>query len=99
MDKLTNFLKSCIIANYLVPNQFVPSKNKKGCRVLNLDLSKFDLAKAISLIPKDKRDAGVTVILFEAGFNEKTRKPFNASCFVGIPNAKDESHIAEAMDF
>jgi len=95
MDKLITYVKSCIKAKYLVPNQFVG--RDRGCSILNIDTSKFDLDKALSLLPQDKRDAGVTVLLFEAGFNEKTRKPFNASIFVGTPNAKDDSHIAAAM--
>ena len=95
MDKLITYVKQCILANYLVPNQFVG--RDKGCSILNIDTAKFDLNKAMSLLPQDKRDNGVTVLLFEAGFNEKTRKPYNASIFVGTPNAKDDSHIAEAM--
>ena len=91
MDNLIKYFKQCILPNYLVPNQFIP--RDAGCSILNIDLSKFDLNKAISLLPKDKRDAGVTVLLFEAGFNDKTRKPYNASVFVGTPNAKDDKHI------
>ena len=96
MDKLINYLKSCIIANYLVPNQFVA--RDKGCSILNIDTAKFDINKAISLLPKDKSDNGVTVLLFEAGFSDKTHKPYNASVFVGTPNAKDDSHIATSFD-
>ena len=95
MDKLISYVKQCILANYLVPNQFVG--RDRGCSILNIDTAKFDLNKAISLLPKDKRDAGVTVLLFEAGFNEKTRKTYNASVFVGTPNAKDDSHISESF--
>ena len=95
MDKLISYVKKCIINNYLVPNQFVG--RDRGCSILNIDTAKFDLNKAMSLLPQDKRDNGVTVLLFEAGFNEKTRKPYNASIFVGTPNAKDDSHIADAM--
>lgn len=95
MDKLINYLKSCIKDNYLVPNQFIG--RQRGCSILNIDTAKFDLNKAMSLVPTDKAAAGVTVLLFEAGFNDKTRKPYNASVFVGTPNAKDDSHIADAM--
>tara|TARA_R100000781_G_scaffold9789_1_gene9576 strand:- start:4838 stop:5134 length:297 start_codon:yes stop_codon:yes gene_type:complete len=91
MDKLINYIKSCIRDKYLVPNQFVG--RDKGCSILNIDTAKFDLNKALSLVPKAKADAGVTVLFFEAGFNEKTRKPYNASIFVGTPNAKDDKHI------
>ena len=96
MNNLIKYLKSCILPNYLVPNQFVG--RDKGCSILNIDTAKFDLNKAISLLPKDKSDNGVTVLLFEAGFNEKTRKPYNASVFVGTPNAKDETHIEASFD-
>tara|TARA_R110000824_G_scaffold95302_6_gene229277 strand:+ start:705 stop:1001 length:297 start_codon:yes stop_codon:yes gene_type:complete len=95
MDNLISYLKLCILPKYLVPNQFVG--RSKGCSILNIDLSKFDLTKALSLVPKAKSDDGVTVLLFEAGFNQKTHKPFNASVFVGTPNAKDESHIADSF--
>jgi len=95
MDNLIKYFKQCILPNYLVPNQFIP--RDAGCSILNIDLSKFDLNKAISLLPKDKRDNGVTVLLFEAGFNDKSRKPYNASVFVGTPKAKTDEHIADAM--
>ena len=95
MDKLITYLKTCIIDKYLVPNQFVG--RDKGCSIRNIDTAKFDLNKALTMIPKDKADNGVTVLLFEAGFNKQSGKPYNASVFVGTPNAKDDSHIADAM--
>ena len=96
MDKLINYLKLCIIDKYLVPNQFRPSNS--GCRILNIDVSKFDLAKAISLLPKDKVAAGVTVLLFEASFDDKTHKRYNESVFVGTPKMKDDTHIKASFD-
>ena len=95
MDNLINYLKQCILPNYLVPNQFIG--RDKGCSILNIDTTKFDLNKALSLVPKAKASSGVTVLLFEAGFNQKSHKPYNASVFVGPPNAKDDSHIAESF--
>jgi hypothetical protein len=96
MDKLIKYLKSCILTNFLVPNQFRPSE--KGVKILNIDVSKFDVNKAISLLPKDKSDAGVTCILFEASFDDKTHKRYNASVFVGTPKALDETHIEKSFD-
>ena len=94
MDKLITYLKSCIMPNYLVPNQFVP--RQRGCSILNVDVTQFDLNKALSLLPEDKKSSGVTVIGFPAGISDKG-KPYNFSVFVGTPNAKDDSHIADAM--
>ena len=78
-------------------SDLVNDEKTENCLISNIDTAKFDLNKAISLVPTDKADNGVTVLLFEAGFNDKTRKPYNASVFVGTPNAKDDSHIAESF--
>ena len=94
MDKLITYLKSCIMPNYLVPNQF--RKRDAGCSILNIDVSKFDCAHAIRLLPKDKVANGVTVILFPAGISDKG-KPYGNSVFVGTPKSLDDSHIADAM--